>query len=527
MMYPSTKSKGEKSHLKRGSGKRSRRIEISSNAQSDTDEALGGYHPAIKRILAKAEQREGRSRKKIDLRDDSTSESEDGDSNGGSEDECTPLIRRSTPRSLDDPMEESRLQALRHVEAQKEQCFAELENASSWKSQRNLAEYLGELEIAGRELQKKGTSGEDTPRYNLRSKKDKSSGQMFPVVVRGQSLEYRPWQNSDISDILEKLPILQDGAHPWISKLDEVLVGTQPAMGDIKRLLASLLGVPAMEEVLVKAGLNRYVATAVNDPELFAANRGRMWIALRETYPTNVHPDNILIEPLGENENPRAYVARAHQQWRSTTGNDPDMNRMEQSIVRAKIQQGLPIPVRSKLAEVVGLGSITKSVYTDYVAHQVELHRKKEHAQKEQDQEILRKLNQIQLTDNKKKEKKQAVVMQSQPQPQPQPQLQPSEQPPMIPVSFYPPPVYGQQTWRRRGRGNIIRGRGNFNSGFQRPPGACYICGQFGHLAHSCTRAGMDFSRGNFRGNFRGGFRGQSLPPQGPVNPYRGPEPGF
>lgn len=121
-------------------------------------------------------------------------------------------------------------------------------------------------------------------------------------------------------------------------------MGTLPAMGDIKRLLASLRGVPAMEEILQKAGLNRYTTTAVNDPELFAASRGRIWRALRETFPTNVHPDNILIEPLGQLENQRAYVSRAHQVWRNVTGNYPDLNQMEQSILRAKTQKGLPVP---------------------------------------------------------------------------------------------------------------------------------------------------------------------------------------
>lgn len=224
---------------------------------------------------------------------------------------------------------------------------------------------------------------------------------MLPVIVKGQHLEYKPWQNTDMSDILEKLPILQDGAHPWISKLEEIMVGTHAAIGDIKRLLANILGVPAMEEIFQRAGLNRYVGTSVNDSELFAANRGRVWKSLKDTFPTNVHPDNILIEPLGRDENLRAYVSRAHQIWRNITGHDPDDNQMERSILRSKIQKGLPIPVRSKLAEVVGLGSMTKSVYTDHVAHQVELHRKKEHDLKEQDQEALRKLTQLQLTDNK------------------------------------------------------------------------------------------------------------------------------
>ena len=79
-----------------------------------------------------------------------------------------------------------------------------------------------------------------------------------------------------MTNIIEKLPTLQDGAHPWISKLEEAFVEAQAAMGDIKRLLANLLGVPAMEEILEKAGLRRYAITSVHDADLFAASRGRM-----------------------------------------------------------------------------------------------------------------------------------------------------------------------------------------------------------------------------------------------------------
>ena len=95
--------------------------------------------------------------------------------------------------------------------------------------------------------------------------------------------------------------------------------------------------------------------TAVNDPELFAASSGQMLGAMRDIFPTNVHPDNIFIEPLGQQENPRAYASRANQVWRNVMGHDPDLNQMEQSILRVKIEKGLPLPVRSKLTEVVGL----------------------------------------------------------------------------------------------------------------------------------------------------------------------------
>ena len=187
---------------------------------------------------------------------------------------------------------------LRQVGRSIDRCFSDLEKTSIPERQRALENQLEELQIQKDELQEEGSQLSGM-KYALRPRKEFVLKKMFPVVIRGQNLEYKPWQNTDMSNILEKLPTLQDGAHPWISKLEEIMVGEQPAMGDIKRLLANLLGVHAMEEILQKAGLNRYAGTAVNDSELFSASRGRVCRALKDTFPTNVHPDNILIEPLG------------------------------------------------------------------------------------------------------------------------------------------------------------------------------------------------------------------------------------
>lgn len=96
------------------------------------------------------------------------------------------------------------------------------------------------LEVMQRSLQKRRPPKLRTSGHTLRPRKGKILRQNVSSSGQEHNLVYKPWQNTDMSDILEKLPTLQDGANPWISKLEELLVGTQPAMGDIKKLFVSL-----------------------------------------------------------------------------------------------------------------------------------------------------------------------------------------------------------------------------------------------------------------------------------------------
>lgn len=197
------------------------------------------------------------------------------------------------------------------------QCHLDIGLSRMPDAQKMLEKQLEGMEKRCMSLRKGKFSKLMSSDYTLCSKKESSPSIMFPDVVCGQHFEYKPWQNSDMSEILEKLPILQDGAHPWITKLEELLTETQPAVGDIKRLLANLIGVSAMEEILQKVGMPGFIATAVNDAELFSAHRSQFWGALNDAFPTNIYPDNILIEPLSE---------RKKTTWRNVTGSDPDIN---------------------------------------------------------------------------------------------------------------------------------------------------------------------------------------------------------
>ncbi|KAM9781201.1 uncharacterized protein ACBT44_022501 isoform 1-T3 [Syngnathus typhle] len=483
----------------------------------------GGYAPTIKSILKRAEEKGRTLGKKIRTKTYFSSTDSGSDS---SDDEWGGKVPTPTSCSTPTAIEDWRRTALISIKTKKKQCLEELDWSVEPREQEELEEQLQRLEVAERKLKKEASKLPANPLGHGR--RSRGAHTILPVLVRGQQLEYKPWQNSDMSAILEKLPTIQDGAHPWISKLEECMVGTQFAVGDIKRLLANVVGVHTMKDLLGKAGLHHFATTSANDSDLFAAVRGQMWGALKAAYPTNANLDNIVIEPLGLMENARSYVARAHQTWRHITGNDPDTTQMEKSILRDKIQKGLPLQVRSKLAEVVGLGSMTTNVYTDHIAHQVDWFRKKEMAQKEQDQEVVRRLNQVQLADNKK-EKKQTVVVQAPPQ---QIILQPTPPPGQpwqsaMAVPFGPAPQWGnRQThlWEAKARGDKGRGgRPNLPGGLQQRPTVCYNCGRPGHMARHCDRPNNN-SPG---GGFRGGVKQRVQMPQGPVHPFGGPEPGF
>ncbi|CAJ1050809.1 uncharacterized protein LOC118470224 isoform X1 [Xyrichtys novacula] len=224
------------------------------DSQSDSEEAIGGYDPAVRHVLAKAEKRGEKTLRKKEPVKDASKESEDEDRDEESESEESSYSLWSTPRTE----AEEKHRALRRIEKCMDKCCVDLRDATSPERQRELREEFKELQIAKKDLRKKGVEKPSTSDYSLRPRKgDNPAEKMCPVVVRGQNLEYEPLQNTDMSDILEKLPTLQEGPHPWILKLEEIMVGWQPAMGDIKRLLASIFGVPAMEEILQRAGLNR------------------------------------------------------------------------------------------------------------------------------------------------------------------------------------------------------------------------------------------------------------------------------
>ena len=271
--------------------------------------------------------------------------------------------------------------------------------------------------------------------HYLRLPKPATPSKTLPVRVQGTDFIYKPMPQADIDIILKKSPLIEEGALAFLSRIDEAFVGDQPSVGDVKRLLVKVLGQSRLAEAYQRAGIGRHATTSVHDPELFVTYRGRLWNALQEMFPTNIHPNDIILPSLKDDENPRNYVSTCYQKWGQITGRNAEGNKMELAFLREKIMKGLPVWVRNRLDDVVGLSSFSRQTFTDHVSHHVECFRKKERALKAQDEEAMRKLTQIQLMESFKnnKDKNQAVVL-------------PGQQQPVMPFQGYYPTVVAQQS---------------------------------------------------------------------------------
>ncbi|KAI3369508.1 hypothetical protein L3Q82_007494 [Scortum barcoo] len=108
-MYPTTKAKRRMRRLETEGRLRMRRLEFGSDEdQSDLEGAMGGYDPAVRRMLAKAEKRGSGTLRRKEPEDDSSNESEYGESDLDSERETSLSWRRSSPASCSTRVEEDR-----------------------------------------------------------------------------------------------------------------------------------------------------------------------------------------------------------------------------------------------------------------------------------------------------------------------------------------------------------------------------------------------------------------------------------
>ncbi|KAJ8346616.1 hypothetical protein SKAU_G00280170 [Synaphobranchus kaupii] len=151
--------------------------------------------------------------------------------------------------------------------------------------------------------------------------------------------------------LVERLPDIHEGAGKWIRALEEETMGKLLAVGDLKALLARLLGMARMEEVLMKSGLQAAVNTPYLDGASFDQFRPAMWRTLREDYPTKIDPKSLKGEEVGDTVNPANYLHRQLKRWKLETGRNPEGDELMTTLFRTSIVEAMPPPEKSREPE--------------------------------------------------------------------------------------------------------------------------------------------------------------------------------
>ena len=368
----------------------------------------------------------------------------------------------------------------------------------------------------------------------------------YPILVKGQQVQYQPWGSQDLEGVISKLPNIHNGVSKWARTFEELTVGKLMAVGDLKALLARVLGLSKMESVLRNGGLD--IMDGMYDGTTLDRYRVEMWATLRREFPTHIDHKNMRGLPIGDTENPASYLQAQVDRWRMETDEDPEIHPVFSVMFRNSVIETLPSQIKAKLEDVVGLStSGSHRDFNDHLVHAVDEYRQNKQRIQEQSKEVQRKLYQLQLEDLTRKErdkKRQAGVLEpaavnsqaaqqgalqnqyprlafSLPVQQPQSQLSPT--PPVTHVHIH---NYGNPTNKNRQnqqQGSQGQNRNNQQQGFQgqrRGPLICYGCNQEGHMKRNCLTNPLPSQQG--QGNGYQGRQDQGNYNQGQQGPFMG-----
>ncbi|KAK2861062.1 hypothetical protein Q7C36_005228 [Tachysurus vachellii] len=76
-----------------------------------------------------------------------------------------------------------------------------------------------------------------------------------PLIAKGGEVRYVPWSFMDMTGLANQLPDICQGGQKWITKFEEKTTGHLLAVGDIKAILAQVIGKSKATEILSEAGL--------------------------------------------------------------------------------------------------------------------------------------------------------------------------------------------------------------------------------------------------------------------------------
>nr|XP_055049597.1 uncharacterized protein LOC129435167 [Misgurnus anguillicaudatus] len=242
---------------------------------------------------------------------------------------------------------------------------------------------------------------------------------MCLILINGQQGQCKPWATQDFDGLAARLPEIHEGAGKWIQILEQKTAECVLAIRDIKALLAKCVGGTKLNELLNDVGLRIAIDNIRRDKMTFAPFRKSTWTTIHREYPMQIDPKMLRGDPIGETENPTAYIQEQLKRWCEELEKDPEEDFVLAALFRKAIVEAVPPPVKTKLEDVVELNSKSHKEFCDHVSHAVKQHQKNElkATTAERDREMQRGLAKLQRDDfvSKTKKKAQAVLKEKQP----------------------------------------------------------------------------------------------------------------
>lgn len=288
-------------------------------------------------------------------------------------------------------------------------------------------------------------------------------------VIHGPSI---PFSLQDTSMIKSQLPGIKKGGGPWIKAFLEECDGVIPALGDFRRVFASCASLSMLKEVEEQCG------TCDDKDSLPLQHRVHLlWPAIRQKFPIQLKSAELLRIPPNDGESGTAYLLRVRELWQTRIGEDPTDTDATELLFRGAVEASVSPTVLTSLKNVVGLSSMTYSVWAAHVTEYIDRELARAEQDRKEEANVQAQLAKFLLRDMRD-QVNQAKVSAKQ---MPQQSLSPQDSQAPQQASPYPPqaadfqckPIY------------CIRGHGKFRPG-PKANDHCYQCGGYSHWAGPC-----------------------------------------
>ena len=312
------------------------------------------------------------------------------------------------------------------------------------------------------------------------------SAYAMPLVAKSDGKQvYQPFSFTDMNSILEKMPAPTEGGHKWMDRFSQLTNGWTLRMGDWRGLIGHQL--PTHEQQQIELAAN-----TVNTPDdqLFCPMATILGRVMRDIYPVPDGALHFLSFVQKEKESVPEFLMRCKSVWTEVAGSHPSKDKLQASLFRKAILDGMPKAVQGRMGENPDLVGCDTDRWEKHLTHFV---RQEEEKQKVLESDLATntaQLLKLQLEKERRKlnEAKKPLKQSSQMLQQPKAESQQGQlqQQPMAPPAPAYPPVQNKyaQPPRQTGRGGFRgQGRGYAPRDHRNQ---CYACGQMGHWAREC-----------------------------------------